>query len=375
MKKILHVNIGNTFGGIEQLQLKYIKYLSNYYKIDVLLPDNKTNINSFYSLNIERTSIKNKIIYDYRLYKFLKKNKYDIVHINSEIFFFSLRVALISKLCGVRHIISHSHGYYNKKGIKGFLIAILNPLFRNLVDEYLACSLQAAESLFTKRVINKNKVKILKNGIEVEKYIFNENIREKYKNSLNLQEKIIYGHVGRFVYEKNHNFLIDLFYEIQKKQENAVLLLIGIGQLEEQIKNKVKELKIDHKVIFLGFRQDVYNILNTMDVFIFPSIYEGLGLSAIEAQTNGVITFCSNTVPKETNISPFFRSFDLKEKASKIAENICNENLNIDNRKEAYKYTIEKDYDIERTCNVLKNIYEKITENEEKDEIFKKCKG
>ena len=190
--------------------------------------------------------------------------------------------------------------------------------------------------------------------------MFNENTRKEYRKVLNLNGKTVYGHIGRFSLEKNHTFLIDIFCEIQKVQKNAVLLLIGIGELEETIKNKVKKMDIEDKVLFLEFREDVPKILNAMDMLIFPSLNEGLGLVAIEAQTNGLITYCSNAIPKEATISPYFNSFNLNENITTIAKKICEGNIDINKRKEAYKYTIENGYDIKTVCEELNEIYRKL---------------
>ena len=113
-------------------------------------------------------------------------------------------------------------------------------------------------------------------------------------------------------------------------------------------------------IFFLGFRNDVYNLLNVIDIFIFPSFHEGLGISIIEAQTNGIITYCSNSIPQEARISPFIRLFDLKDKDENIVTRICNEKINTQKRDNAYKYTIQKGYDIKQVCKELELIYSKL---------------
>lgn len=370
MEKVLQISMGEEFGGIEKIELEWFKNINSKIKFDFLTPNN-TPLKKYekqlqnlggnaYNLNISRQNIKSKIIYAFRLYKFLKKKKYNILHINSEAFFFSFHVAVIAKICKVKKIIVHSHNtpYINK--CKKILIKILNPLYRKLANEYLSCSKVAQYSLFTKRFINKNKIKIIKNGIDINKFKFDEKIRNEYRKKYNLEGKTVYGHVGRFANQKNHTFLIDIFYEIQKMQKNSVLLLIGDGKQRKEIEEKVKKLNISEKVIFLGFRDDVSNLMNCMDIFIFPSLYEGLGISVIEAQTNGLITYCSNTVPIEANISSNFKYFDLKESSYNIAKNISNEKLKLNDREKAYKDTIKKGYDIKLVAKILTQIYEKI---------------
>ena len=366
MKKVLHIGIGEHFGGIAKLNLEYVKNINNF-QIDVLTPNKKyftyfeKNLKKYksnlYDLNITKMTRKNEIIYDYRLYKFLKNNKYDIIHINSDIFFFSFRVLLISKICKVKKIVMHTHGTQKVNPIKRLLINVLNPLYRSMIDEYLTCSKQAESSLYTKKFIKKNKVKLLKNGININAFKFNEKYRIEYQKKLNIESKNVYCHIGRFKKVKNHEKLIDIFYEIQKQDSNSVLLLIGDGVLLNQIKEKVNNLKIDDKVLFLGFRDDINKILNAVDVLIFPSFHEGLGITLIEAQTNGVLVFSSDTIPIEAKLSNNFYYFNINDKNIDIANRIINQKNNINHRNDAYKCAIENGYDIKDVCKKLEDIY------------------
>lgn len=370
MKKVLQISMGEEYGGVEELEINWFRNIDKGIKFDFLTPNNKPFKNyeeeikklggNLYNFNISRNSFKGRIIYAFELFKFLKKNKYDILHINSECFLFVFHVVLIAKLCRIKKIVIHSHNTIRLNKIKKIFIELFSPLLIKLTNAYLSCSEDARYSLYTKRFINKNKVIILKNGIDVNKYKYDENVRVEYRKKYSLDEKIVYGHIGRFVEQKNHFFLIDIFYEIQRIQKNSVLLLVGDGVLEDKIKEKVKKLDIEDKVIFLGFRNDVDKILNCMDVFLFPSLYEGLGIAAIEAQTNGLITYCSKEVPIEANISSNFKYFDLKENCKNIAQNICGENLNLNNRKEVYKEVLNNGYDIKTVCHILGKIYKRL---------------
>ena len=230
---------------------------------------------------------------------------------------------------------------------------ILNPLYRKMIDAKLTCSKEATKSLFTKD----ENVIVLKNGIDIEKFKFKENIRNEYIKKLGLDDKLVYGHVGRFVTPKNHDFLIDLFYEIQKRQDNAVLLLVGTGELKQKIKNKAHNLNIDNKVIFLGFREDINNLLNCMDIFIFPSFYEGLPVSIIEAQTSGLPVFVSNGISDDAKINENFYkidSFDIKKWLNLIL------NIELKDRAYAYKNTIQSGFDIKDTCKELEKKYKEL---------------
>ena len=152
-----------------------------------------------------------------------------------------------------------------------------------MINACISCSEQANNALFTKKFIKKNKIIILKNGIEIDKYKFDEELRNKYIKEFNLYGKKVYGNVGSFAEEKNHLYLIDLFNKIQEKEENAILLLVGDGSLKEQIKERVEKLDLTHKVIFLGYRKDISKILQISDVFFHQSFQDGLTMSIMEA--------------------------------------------------------------------------------------------
>ena len=139
---------------------------------------------------------------------------------------------------------------------------------------------------------------MLNNAIQIDKFKFSREKREKIRKELNAEESIIIGHVGGFL-TKNHDLLIDIFCEYLKECHRAVLMLIGDGELRESVEQKVDHLKIANQVRFLGVRADVCDLLNAMDVFVFPSRYEGLGVIAIEAQANGLPVVCSGYVPQE----------------------------------------------------------------------------
>ena len=342
MIKVLQIIDGYNYNGIAKLMVDTSKYLSKDIKFDYL-----TSINicdNFYNLNVNRKSIFGRIVYNHRLYKFLKKNKYDIVHINSGAFFFTFFCVIICRICRVKRVIVHSHNKPRINIFKKVLIKILNPLYRRMIDVKLSCSKEAINSLFTN-----NKAIIINNGINVDEFKYNEKIRNKYRKELGIEDKIVYGHVGNFNKQKNHDFLIDLFNEIQKNS-NSVLLLIGSGSLEETIKLKVKKLNLESKVLFLGYREDVGNLLNCMDVFLFPSLYEGFGISLIEAQTTGLSVVVSKGVTEEVKISNnFYR-----------VNNFCLDDwINIINsiKTKNRKTIINNNYDIKKTAKDLEKIY------------------
>lgn len=370
-KRILHIGIENsTFGGIENILYEIYKNIDREkIQFDFLSPYETTYGlyrkeiedmgGKIFELKTYRSGLRGKILYNKRLYKFLKEKKYDIVHINSGAFFFCLQVALISKISGIKRIIVHSHNNVNMSICKKVLISLFKPIMHLLANDCLACSKDAAEALFLHRNVKNGKVKIIKNGIEINKFVFSEENRIRYRKKLELEDNVIYGNIARFHEQKNHDFLIDVFYEIQKKQKNALLVLIGDGSLKSNIKEKVERLDLKEKVKFLGVRKDVNNILQAMDCFIFPSIYEGLGIVAIEAQATGLYTICSENIPEEAKISDKFISMYLKDGAKYWANEICKIDFlsYTDKRKFAYKNAIKSGYDIRNVAKEIENIY------------------
>lgn len=350
--KVLQIIDGTSFGGIAKLMLDIRNNISSDIKIDFLtqVPIYEENIKNVINIDSNRKTLIGKIRYNHRLFKLLKNDKYDIVHINSSVFLFSFQVSLICKMCGIKHIIAHSHSNTYVSKFRKIIIKVLTPIYNKMIKCKLSCSKSSASKLFIKT----DDVIYVKNGINIDKFKYNKKIRDEYRKKYNVDDKIVYGTVGRIDRLKNHNFLIDLFYEIQNKETNAVLFVLGTGSLENKIKEKVKLLKIADKVKFLGFRDDVNNLLNMMDIFLFPSLSEGIGISLIEAQTSGLPAVVYKNIPKEANISNNFYildSFNVNDWISKI------KNIKFSKRESAYKCAIKNGYDIRKTSKQLEKIY------------------
>ncbi len=208
----------------------------------------------------------------------------------------------IAKKYGLYTII-HSHSNSNASGISALVKKILQYPLRNCADYLLACSQKAGEWLFGKKACNSNRFEVFENALDIEKYQPNTAVRNRYRSELQIEDKTAYGHVGRFHESKNHMFLLEVFSKIHSRDDNTVLLLVGDGSLREDIENKIVELGIKDSVILLGNRSDIAECLWCMDIFLFPSKWEGLGLSLIEAQAAGLPCYVSDTVPKEATLS------------------------------------------------------------------------
>lgn len=237
-----------------------------------------------------------------------QKEKYDTVYFN-----FSTALGFLgpiaAKKCGIKKIVIHSHttDFDISNPYKRKLMTILHTACRKILYRYgtdfYACSTEAGNWLFPNEIVNSERFQIAKNSIQLEKFLFNDKLRMQVRQELNLENACVIGHVGNFVYQKNHEFLLEAFCEFSKNVPNAKLLLIGDGVLFEMIQMKAAQLNIQDMVIFLGRRADANVYLQAMDIFAFPSNFEGLGIVAIEAQAAGLPCICSNHVPLDAGIT------------------------------------------------------------------------
>lgn len=230
---------------------------------------------------------------------FDKNSHYKIVHSHlDKMSGFVLRAA---KKAGIPYRISHSHNTSSEGGRLARMYKWYAGQFihRNATDLF-ACSSEAAKWLFNKRY---SSTKILKNGIESYKFFFSEGIRKQVRNELGVdEESFVLGHVGRFFEQKNHSFLIDVFHQYNKINHKSLLLLAGDGILRPFIEKKVTDLGLTEKVKFIGIRNDIHRILQAFDVFVFPSVHEGLPVTLIEAQAAGLPCLISDTISKEADL-------------------------------------------------------------------------
>ena len=157
------------------------------------------------------------------------------------------------------------------------------------------------------------------------------------------------GHIGRFNQQKNHTFLIDVFYELWKKKPEARLVLVGKGELEESVRKKVRDMSLEPFVVFTGVRQDVPNLMSAFDVFLFPSLYEGMPNTVIEAQATGLRCILSDTITREAKLSEDVTYISLKESTVVWSEELLK--LNRANRFGGYKVIVDNNYDIESATN------------------------
>lgn len=245
--------------------------------------------------------MKNVFAFTYEIYKIIRNGRYEIVHSNmNSLSGFPLFSAW---LAGAKVRILHNHTTDTKaEGMRTVLKRVLRPFAKLFANQYWACSELAAKWMYGEQVVSDGKVTIIPNAIDLKKFAFNQEKRDKLRSHLGIKAELVIGHVGRFMKQKNHDFLIDIFAEVVKEKPDAKLLLIGEGSLENKIKAKVARLSLENNVLFLGVRSDVADLYNVMDIFVLPSFYEGLPVVGVEAQANGLKCLFSDKVTRESNL-------------------------------------------------------------------------
>ena len=256
--------------------------------------------------------------------------------------------------------IAHSHNTNPPISVPELGFRFFSHATRKLADAFLACSEQAGIDRFGAAVVNSDRFSVLPNGIDVEAYRFDADTRHQIRYDLGLDDNApVFGHVGRFAPEKNHSFLIEVFSQIVCKQPTAVLLLVGRGPLEDEIRHDVERRGLSRNVRFLGVRNDVSRLLMAMDVFLFPSRWEGLGISAIEAQASGLPCLLSDSLPKAAIISPATAMLSIRNDASDWARLAIDdiENSCLDRREDGVQLARDAGYDIAQVAKGLTGLY------------------
>lgn len=353
-------------GGVESVVMNYYRHIDRTkIQFDFICDEDSTNIP--YD-EIEQLGGRVILVPPYQkvfeyqkdLIKIFKDNNYKIVHSHlNTLSVFPLRAA---KKAGVPVRIAHSHSTTNKKEWKKNLVKqILRPFSKVYATDYMCCSELAGRWLFGNKEYDKGNIYLLNNAIELDKFKYDEQLRNKKRKELNIKDDtLVIGHVGRFVEQKNHRFLIDIFNEVHKQKENSILLLVGQGPLMEEIKEKVKTLGIEDSVKFLGQRNDVNELYQSFDVFCLPSLYEGLPVVGIEAQATGLLCVLSDDMTKETKVSNETEFLPLKQSASVWAKIILNKQLMLLDKNNTTKKMSAVGYDINIESFKLEKIYKKL---------------
>ena len=242
---------------------------------------------------------------------------------------------------GVPCRISHSHIASYSKTVRGILKYLITRGFGKHATHRFACSVAAGQYMYGKNA----EFTVINNGIDTERFAFSADVRSAKRTELALDGKKVLIHVGRFHDQKNHTFLVDIFNAVHAADPDTVLLLVGVGPLEDSIREKVRGLGLDAHVRFLGNRSDVNELLCAADAFVFPSLYEGLPLTLVEAQTSGIPVVCSTAVTDETKLTEQYRALALSAPVSEWAEAVRLAASSEHDRAEAYLAVRGKHYD------------------------------
>lgn len=357
--KVLHIAVKDGFGGIETFLLE------TYRNID------RTKVEFDFVVCAPRISVgkglemlggklhylpgENKILsYMRSLRSVMRGEEYDIIHIHKNSLANILPFLLIKKNLSTK-ILLHSHNTQpsHKAGYLKLLHKCNRWLVRNKTDGKLACSRSAAQWMFKK--YGRDAV-IINNGVNVERFRFQQEIRDRMREKYNLEDNLVIGNVGRFVPQKNHELLLDIFQEICKQRENTILLLCGTGQLREAIKEKARYLQLYEKILFLDNQPEIENFYQAMDLFLLPSSFEGLGIVGVEAQSMGLKCIISDKVPEEIIITDLVERVKLDATPQEWARVCLTQQGNI--QREKYSCLVgETDYNVKNSAEKLLRFY------------------
>lgn len=364
--KVLHILGTLNRGGAETLVMNLFRSVDNrQVQFDFMIHTKKNcdytgeillNKGSIYSVPSYKGY--NHSLYVKAIAEVFSKEAYDIIHCHVR----STAAIMINiaHSYGIKAI-SHSHSVSSGRGIRGLIKLLYQFPIRYTADYFLACSQEAGQWLYGKRVCNSDKFYILKNGIPVDKFAFDNEKRVRVRKSLNIENTTVIGNVGSFEYPKNHKRIFELFCEYLNVNKEAVLLLIGDGSEKLAIMDKVMQNKLINKVFFIGNISDISPYLCAMDVFLFPSHYEGLGIAVIEAQANGLPCIVSTGLPKEVGVTELVDFVDLQKENSEWIKAMCNVSKT---DRMAYAEILKyAGFDIEDTGRQLIKIYLKIIDN------------
>lgn len=347
--KTLQITGSLNIGGLENMAANIVRYQNTKYQHDFLIyePTIKGYEEEMKALGCKIIQIeppsKSILKYIVSLYHLLKQNHYEIVHIHT--FTSSGFIAPIAKLAGVKKIVVHSHtAGFDKE--QTFFRKIYNELMKKFINYFsdvrIAVGQKAGEALFN------DHFEVIKNGIDVEKFQFNKHERQKIRNEYQIAESdLVIGHVGRIATEKNQLFLIDIFNELLAIQPHAKLMLLGHGDnYLTEVKNKISKLDLDQNVFLLGSVSNPAQYYHAFDVVCFPSLYEGVPLSLIEAQVNGLPIIGSDQIDKQTKLTDNMHFLSLDEPVKQWATEILKvkrKDFNLDNAKQYHIRNIIKE--------------------------------
>lgn len=355
--RVLIINtVRFKLNGISAVIMNYYKAMNKdgismeFVAIDIPSPEYQSEFNE---LGIICHVVKKKNVLGYfrNLYGIAQKGHFDIVHIHGNSASMAIEL-LACALAGIKVRIAHSH---NTSTMHPVLHKILHPLFRFTYTQGFACGKDAGRWLFGNRPFTE-----IRNGIDLSRFKYSAEVRETYRRKINAGNRIVIGHVGNFIEQKNHNFLIEMFAALVKEKPDYLLLLVSDGYLMESMKQKAIELGIECNVIFLGKTQEVEKYMLAMDMFVLPSLHEGLPLVLVEAQASGLNCLVADTVAKEADLTNSIKFLPISstEPWVRTIEKTGIDNSARESRAEKWQTEISNaGYDIVQNANVMRDLY------------------
>ena len=358
-KRILHIIAGMGSGGAEMMIMNWYRNIdTSKVQFDFLLRSDENIYEDeikalggriFTVPEFPRHLIKNHTETE----RFFKEHASEFaavhVHANALIYVDAL---ILAKKYGIKRRIMHSHNtktemplylpihYFNKMRIK------------KIANEYLACADDAGKWMFNEGYA------IINNAIDLSRFDFNPDIRNAIRVSEDFGDRFIVGHVGRFLQSKNHPFLIKVFSEIKKQRKDALLVLIGTGVLENEIRRLVRDSGLEDSVRFLGVKKNVNEYLMAFDVMVFPSLFEGLGIAAVEAQAAALKIVSSTAVPESARVTDYITAYTLEESPAIWAQEAIKAAEGYE-RKTDYKALADAGFDIKIEALKMQEFYSK----------------
>lgn len=363
MIRLLHIAVSLAGEGIASYIYNYFTHMNlSEFEVDVII--NNSEVNNIYQDPLEKLGITIYKVHSYEtstkewlkdIDMIMKKKQYDILECHV-----GVRSNLLCKIGNLNDIpirIIHTHVAYEPESIiKKLMRKTVNLAYAKYVTDYFGCSDDALKWTFGNLVV-KVRSTVIRNAIDTDKFKYDETKRNEYRNRFQLNEDFIVGCVGRLCFQKNQEFLVDIFNEILKRKSNAKLILIGDGPNREMLQEKTTKLGIEKKVKFLGVRDDVSECLNAFDAFVLPSRYEGFGIVYLEAQVNKLQCFgTTERVPHSVCISDTMHFLSENETAEGWAHEILNHSMKIHERS---NINISA-FDINRQSLILEEVYKKL---------------
>ena len=260
----------------------------------------------------------------------------------------------VAKKNGLKTLI-HSHSTSNGSGLSSLVKRALQYPLRYQADVLMSCTREAGVWLYGEKACRGENFFLLNNGVDTSRFTFSEEGRRRYRKELGLEDKLVIGHVGRFHEAKNHGFLLDCFAALRQRRPDALLLLVGDGELREDIERKIKELGLEDSVRLLGSRSDVAELMWAMDAMAFPSKWEGLPVTVVEAQAAGLPCFISDRISRAVDLSPLVHRLGIEDAglwARELAE--------LRPRQDVSRDIVNAGYDIKDSADRLSRLYEKL---------------